>query len=113
MQWALYLAFILAGITFIGLLVLCRSPTTRGFRHFDVDFSEHTSSEAANRLVESIRSEQLSKCHYFFYRDGCHLIWGLNPKPTYVDDLRFPFGLFLIPFLIGSVTTLAYVAVMR
>lgn len=106
LMFGLYLGFIFAGIAFTALYVFSPPPSKT---YMWMSFTDTVKPAAIEKMI----SDALAKGHRYLGRDGIDLIWGFNPKNIYRKDVRLPFGLFLIPILIGSITTLVYVAVVR
>ena len=102
----LYLGFILAGITFIGLMVLCPPPTNNGY---SISITDSVTPDSARKIF----ADALAKCHRYLGREGVNLIWGYDPKPDFHQDVILPFGFVLVPIFILGITTLVYVAVVR
>ena len=102
----IYLGFLLGGICFIGLMVLCPPPTDN---HFWVSMTDSVPPDTARKILD----DYIAKSHRYLGRNGIDLIWGYDPKPDFKNDVNLPFGLLLLPVFIFGITTLVYVAVVR
>ena len=97
----LYLGFLLGGICFIGLFVLCTPPKS----HFYI--SSHS------KPVDEILAELYPEKHRYLYRDGCDISWAYTPVFPVQGDVKIPYGFVLIPIVFWGLTTLVYTAVVR
>lgn len=81
------LGLLLAGLIFVGLLFLGqRQPMTFVLRTTTATQMHLDTQEYEKHFVRYVGLQ------------GWDIVWGRDPKPFNMDDLRLPYGLAIVPF---------------